>query len=179
MNKARDQIAAWWLWFKSRSLEIRIGLITLAVAVIAIPVAFVASIPWDLYKESKANKEKAEESASEKSRHDKELNDRNLQRRKQLCDELRARFGIFQARINANDRTGAIRAFDTPAGRFQTTDLDLNSRDSRSLLKELAELSGTKLRAAPAEWPPDNESTIFFIQDQANAFMKDVDESCK
>jgi hypothetical protein len=171
-----------WKQFRSQSIEQQTFQATIAaliVSIVALFVAFVAPIPWDLLKEKKGKQEQAEQQTKEDTKKQAELKERNAKQIKRLCDEFNKRYEFFQARIGVEDHSGAIRAFDTPAGRFTTTDAELNARDSQSLVKELLELSGRSMPPHLSQIQFDKSTTTAFIRQQVESVMDQVDKACK
>jgi hypothetical protein len=174
-----NRVIGLWKRFRSQSKEIQLAIATLVLAAIAIPVAFLAPIPWDLLKEAKARQQEDTQHAEDNARKQAELKEKNAKQRKRICDEFNKRYELFQGRIAVEDKSGAIRAFDTPAGRFATTEPDLNARDSKSLLKELLELSGYEMPRDLSQLQFDSTAASAFIQRQVDSIMEDVDKSCR
>jgi hypothetical protein len=172
-------LIARWKRFRSRPTMDQVGIATLIVAVVALPIAFLAAIPWDLLKETKAKQEQTDQQTKEDAKKQAELRERNAKQIKRLCGEFDKRYEFFQGRMAVEDQSGAIRAFDTPAGRFTTTDAELNARDSGSLLKELLELSDRSMPSDLSQIHFDNRTTAVFLRQQVDMIMEQVDKACK
>jgi hypothetical protein len=182
MNELNVRLVAAWTWFKVRTLSDKIGIIGVIVAILAV----VIGLAWDSMKEGRANREKAhervereEQNIQDKAQRQADRKNVTDKRRRRICEEFDTRYALFNGRMAVNDRTGAIVAFDAPAGRFTTTDPEFTNRNSKSLLSELRTLANVKTDSLPSEWPPDNELSSEAIQEQAKAFMDQVQRCCK
>lgn len=175
-HKLDALLANVWSWYQARNVGEKIAIWGIAITVV---LALVAQIPWDVYKEHKANREKEQQRVEQDHRQSVERREQGAKQRRRICDELKLRYELFQGRMSENDRTGALRAFDNPDGRFKTAYPDLTSRVSRDLFDELLSLAAATPQTDLSDWPPSRELPKESIEGKVSAFMDEVGRVCQ